>query len=599
MARLTIESQAAPAVGGPTETSIQEAATVLAIGLIVAAVANPGVLLGAALQASWRWLERPPDWLRIGAALAVAAFLLVLSPFIVPAWPWRPWLGTELHALRPVSFFAAERSLWTEALAGPLWFELSVVCVTVWRRRVHSQVVRDHRLDQQRWRALTGRRQALPILPLATAMSEPYPHDTSTSDPLAHPAERIRIGEDAETNRPVDLELPAEIASHIFIPGASGSGKTTTLTRLMTGAVANWYGVAIVDLKGGGLGQVAEKIARSYGLPFHLVDPEAPQSLGYNPCSGDAASVANKLLGAFTYSPQAEIYKNIAMEAIPVVVRGLQAAKLPVTLEALYDAFGPRGMAELSHQLPDDGREETEKLRRRLLDLSGGENGDRVGRGGYAGLRYRLGALLEGRFGDLFRAEKMLDWDKAFAEPSVTYIALSTLASSEDVELMGRVVAQDLKQAAQRRIRAVARGEDVVPVLVIFDEFAALNEAEQLVDLLLQAREARLPTVISTQYLPESVPLKKSCLSAGLLVVHRVEAEDAEAIAAQFGTRRATDVTQQVDYSSGYSEKGSIRRVEKYNVHPNELRSFRVGQVAMKSVPRDRYTIVRVYREPD
>lgn len=192
-----------------------------------------------------------------------------------------------------------------------------------------------------------------------------------------------------------------------------------------------------------------------------------------------------------------------------------------------------------------------------------------------------------------------LDWDKAFAEPSVTYIALSTLATSEDVELLGRVITQDLKQVAGSRIRAVARGEEIVPVLVIFDEFAALREAEQLVDLLLQARQAVLPTVISTQYLPESVPLRKSCLSAGLLLVHRVEAEDAELIAAQFGTRPTSEVTQQVDYTTGYSERGSIRRVDVFNVHPNELRNFRVGQVAMRSVPRQRYTIVRIYREPD
>jgi hypothetical protein len=80
-----------------------------------------------------------------------------------------------------------------------------------------------------------------------------------------------------------------------------------------------------------------------------------------------------------------------------------------------------------------------------------------------------------------------------------------------------------------------------------------------------------------------------------VLIVHRVEAEDAEAIAAQFGTRRATDVTHQIDYATGFSEKGSIRRVDRYHVHPNEFRSFTVGQAAVKSVPKQRYTIVRVY----
>ena len=417
----------------------------------------------------------------------------------------------------------------------------------------------------------------------------PDPHTPPLGRTHEHPAGAIRLGVDGETNRSLDLQLPGDLAAHVFLPGASGSGKTTTVTRLADGALANGYGVVIVDAKAGGLGGAARDLADRYGVPFHLVDPDDPDSLGYNPCSGDAASAANKLVGAFTYGPAAEIYKNIAMEAVPVVVRGLQAAGEPVTIQALYDAFGTRGLAKIAQKLPAD-----HPARGRLLDLDV-RGSDRTGASGRAGMQYRLGALLEGKFGDLFRADQVLDWDRALVEPSVTYIALSALASSEDVELMGRVVAQDLKQVCARRLRRIADGDELVPILAVFDEFAALDEAEQLADLLLQARQALMPTVISTQFLPETTSLRKACLGAGLLVVHRVEAEDAEAIAAQFGTRRATDVTHQIDYASGYSEKGSIRRVDKYNVNPNEFRSFTVGQAAVKSVPQQRYTIVKVY----
>jgi len=95
--------------------------------------------------------------------------------------------------------------------------------------------------------------------------------------------------------------------------------------------IANRFAVVIVDCKGGGLGELARELARRHGVPFNLVDPDAPNSLGYNPCYGDAAAIANKLIGAFTYAPAAEIYKNIAMEAIPVIVRALTAAGEPVS----------------------------------------------------------------------------------------------------------------------------------------------------------------------------------------------------------------------------------------------------------------------------
>lgn len=582
MARVTIETQAAPAAQGPLENRLQETVGITMALCAIAAVTNPGILAGAAAVLAWWWLERPRWWVRLICALVLLAPLLALHSLVIFGWPLRDLLATGFPAkVTPVDGPLALRSFYTEALAAPLWFEVMLLAITLSRRRVDAQVRHDHRLDKRRWRAISGRRQPM----------VPDPPTRQTDARPGHPVGQIRLGIDAETTGPLDLDLPEDLATHVFLPGASGTGKTTTVARLADGALANGYGVVIVDCKGGGLGGMARRLAERHGVPFYLVDPDDPASLGYNPCSGDAASVANKLVGAFTYGPNAEIFKNIAMEAVPVVVRGLQAATEPVTLDSLYAAFSTRGMERIAHKIPEDN-----PLRERLLEL-GDRNGDRVGSGGHTGLQRRLGALLEGKFGDLFRMDEMLDWERALAEPSVTYIALSTLASSEDVELMGRVIAQDLKQVCARRIRAVGDGATLVPILANFDEFAALQEAEQIVDLLLQARQALMPVVVSTQYLPESVPLRRACLGAGLLIAHRVEAEDAEAIAAQFGTRRATELTNQVDYQTGFAEKGSIRRVEKFNVHPNELRTFQTGQVAYKSVPKQRYTICRVYPE--
>jgi Type IV secretion-system coupling protein DNA-binding domain len=583
MARVAIESQAAPAAQGPIENQVQDLVAMLAVALGLVALLDPGVLLGAAMAGGWLWLYRPSTSRRLACALLLFVPLVALHSFLISGWLWRDWLPHLLPQLQaaPVDGTLALRSLYTEALAGPLWFEGALLAARLRSRRVHAQMRRDHGLDRRRWRAISGRPQ--PIL------SNP-PRSRSDFRPN-HPPGRIRLGVDAETNAPLDLELPADLAAHVFVPGASGSGKTTTVVRLADGALANRYGVVIVDAKASGLGGAARELAARYGLPFNLVDPDDPTSLGYNPCSGDAASVANKLVGAFSYGADAEIYKNIAMEAVPVVVRGLQAANEPVTLETLFAAFGTRGMANLAHKLPTE-----ERVRERLLEL---DSGDRVGNNGRAGFQHRLGALLEGKFGDLFRTQPTLDWNRALAEPSVTYVALSTLASPEDVELMGRVIAQDLKQVAALRLRQLRNGDALAPILAIFDEFAALKEAEQLSDLLLQAREALIPTVISTQFLPETMSLRKACLGAGLLIVHRVEAEDSEPIAAEFGTRRASEITNVIDYKTGFSEKGSHRRVQQFNVHPNELRNFRTGQAAFKSVPKQRYTIVHIYAESD
>jgi Type IV secretion-system coupling protein DNA-binding domain len=583
MARLVIESQAAPAAQGPIETQLEQGAALLATACAIVALINPGVLAGAAAAWYWRWRARPATLMRVTCAAAFLVPFYVLMPFVLWAWPWRGPLATGLHLhVAAVTTPLAMRSFLTESLGGPAWFEAALLVAAVFRRRIDAQIRRDHRLDRRRYKALSGQRQGW--LPERIARRGP------TSPP--HPPGRIRLCVDEETNKPFDLALPADLATHVFLAGATGTGKTTTLARLSDGALANGYGVVIIDCKGGGLGGVAQRLAHRYSLPFYRVDPDSADTLGYDPCRGDAASVANKLIGAFQYGPTAEIYKNIAMEMLPATVRGLQAAGCPVTLDTLYRALTPGGLKELASSIGDHA------LRARIASLAD-HSGDRVGASGQSGLRHRFGALLEGRFGPLFRMQHALDLDAVLASPCVVYIALSTLASSEDVELMGRVFAQDIKQLCFRRIREIDAGRQVTPVLAVWDEFAALREAEQLVDLLLQARQALMPTVVSTQYLPESVPLRKAVLGAGLLIAHRVEGEDAEAIGNQFGTRRAGELTEQVDFETGVSNMGSRRRVEKFTVNPNELRTFRIGQAALKSIAQRRYSIVRMYETRD
>ncbi|HVA74208.1 MAG TPA: hypothetical protein VNF71_06550, partial [Acidimicrobiales bacterium] len=56
--------------------------------------------------------------------------------------------------------------------------------------------------------------------------------------------------------------------------------------------------------------------------------------------AGDAAAVANKIVGAFTFSGEAEIYKQVAMEVIPVICKAMLAAGTHVTLEGIYEALG-------------------------------------------------------------------------------------------------------------------------------------------------------------------------------------------------------------------------------------------------------------------
>jgi len=387
--------------------------------------------------------------------------------------------------------------------------------------------------------------------------------------------------------RPFRLEL-RELSQHVFIPGASGSGKTTTVACIVDGHLSHGCGTVIVDCKGTGLDEAARVLSIRHDVPLHVVDPRDPATLGYDPCQGDAAAIANKLIGAFTFSAEAEIYKQIAMEVVPVICRALQAAGMRVTLAEIQRSLGKSALSRLGRMKGIDP-----EMQARLEELN---DAGRVSLSGYQGLQHRLGALLEGAFGPIFSLEPALNWREVTVGPQITYLSLSATAAGEDVELFARVIAQDLKQLCDERMRAISRGEAVSQLLIVFDEFAALREAPQVVDLLLQARQARVCVLIATQYLPDAPAIRKPALSSGVVITHRLDADDAEVLAAQFGTRSVPSVTTQVDYETGESKAGSLRMVEEFNVHPNVIKALPVGRAAVLSRVSNRRGVVDVRR---
>ena len=456
---------------------------IIGIVVFVMPVSVLGVLLAWML-----WRLTRPLWLMIAVlSVGFALGVVILNREVAWCWPFGLLIPNRLYDLLPPSSalpvgHAVWRSAVVEMQAGPLLL-LAVEAFGAIRERTLTSGIflqAQDRLagERQSTKSLLGGRlhqYASVVSPARTLLL----HDTD------HPSGGIRLGALRDNRRkPFDLAL-SEMRLHTFLPGATGSGKTTTLERLADGALGCGAGLVVIDCKGGGLGASARKLAARHGLPFVVVDPDDPATIGYNPCSGSGADVANKLIGSFTFGEAGEIYKQVGMHVVPIIVRGIVSAGLPMTLRQLAESCAPNGLRLLAHKVKD------EQLQDELTNLL--DDTDTAGKSGVISLQHRFGALLQGSFGPLFTAKKVLDWEDTFARPSVVYICLSATAASEDVDLMGRVLIQDLKQACARRLRAVSNGETRAPVLCAIDEFAALKEARQIIDLLLQARQAAMP----------------------------------------------------------------------------------------------------------
>jgi hypothetical protein len=568
--------------------------TSLAVVLAASFLAMPFAVFG--MLCSWCiWKLTRPTWITafIMSATGVLCVLL-LSREVAWFWPWGLLIPGRFYDLLPVTSTlslsnALLRSSAIELCAGP-------VLLLGWESMLGF---REQTLLAGIFHQAKERREES-----AQAQSGKHMYAHAMNDATvdaAHPTGSIRLGV-FKTNRKRMFDLTvAELGLHTFLPGATGSGKTTTLERLADGAMASGSGLVIIDCKGGSLGTTAKKLAARHGLPFIVVDPDDPATVGYNPCTGSPSDVANKLIGSFAFGEAGEIYKQVGMNVIPLVVKGLIATGVPVTLVTIAEALDANGLRLLAKKVDDvapdtDSSNEDQKtvtvraLADQLRDFVG--DGDVAGKNGVSGLKFRLGALIQGSFGPLFSVAKELDWDAVFATPTVVYVSLPVTAASEDVELLGRVIIQDLKQACGRRLRQAP--DSMAPTLIAIDEFAALKDAKQIIDLLLQARQAKLPLVLSTQLLPQDPDLRSAVLQCGLIIAHRLQAADAEEIAAQFGTRTAWKVTHQIDWETAETAKGTIRDVDEYVVHPNTLRQLPQGTAAVRAVQTARWGIVEV-----
>ena len=388
------------------------------------------------------------------------------------------------------------------------------------------------------------------------------------------------------------MPLPDGIAQHVTLVGVTGSGKTTTAEQLAQAALGRGLAMVIIDAKGGGLRPAALAMAERRGAPYTELVPGSPDSLGYNPCSvGSRSQVADKLVSAFAYGPNAEIYRVIAQEAIAVLVGTLHALGEPVTVRRLRQELDRARMTGLAHR----ARTAAPQLAADLAEL-----GKRGGLSAEAldGMRARLGALLHGEYGELFERDgPQLDLHDALSRAGVTYISLPALAVTKDTALMARVLIQDLKQAAHQRLQE----RTAPPAVLLLDEFAALDDPEQIGDLLRQAREARVATLVSTQHLPDratAYALRAALLGAGLIIAHRCGAEDAEAIAGVIGTEKGVEVTRQVDSGSN-TGVGSVRRVDRYIINPNAIKQLLTGEaVVLATVGERRAATVYVASRP-
>ncbi|HEX6490483.1 MAG TPA: helicase HerA-like domain-containing protein [Gaiellaceae bacterium] len=377
-----------------------------------------------------------------------------------------------------------------------------------------------------------------------------------------------------------------ELAQHALIVGATGSGKTTSLLQMIRALVARGAGTVVADLKADP--ELAESLAGAAaqdGRPFEHWTLDGPSS--WNPLShGSATELTDKLVALEEWTEPH--YKRAAQRYLHTVLSVLIAAGETVALPRVVGLLDPEALAAYALSARA-GLAEPERLRIERFC----EGLDRSSASAVQGLANRLALLAETNAGSFLSGEG-IDLARTLAEGRVTLFSLDAQTYGETAAQVAALVVLDLKTLISGRL--AAHGGEPRLAFAALDEFSAIR-SDHLVHLFARGRSAGLGVVLATQELADLSRVDRGfadqvLANTNVKLIHRQDVpESAERLAALAGTRTVYEEALQTERApfvelgaslrpgGGYGRdtgRGTIRPVEEYLVHPNEL--MRLGQ---------------------
>jgi conjugal transfer pilus assembly protein TraD len=388
-----------------------------------------------------------------------------------------------------------------------------------------------------------------------------------------------------------------QLAAHALIVGASGAGKSTTMLSILGAQIRRGRPVIAIDMKGSpGFAAELQRAAAASGRAVRIFTPDGPGH--WNPLAyGNATALKDKLIATERFSEPH--YQRAAERYVQTVLTVLHARDpgAPAGLDQVVALMEPRRLAVSLRGVP-------EPLAERVLDYLDGLTGDQVSAA--RGLGTRLALLSESCAGPYLAPggpeRQTIDLRAGLEGGDVILFSLNASVYGKLAAQLGALAIQDLVSASGYRL-SEAPGP---PATIAIDEFSALG-SDQVLALLARARESGISVLTATQ---EMADLQRAAPGfrdqvlgiVGVKIAHRQDVpESAEMIAKMAGTHWVWEETRHVRglLQPGNGPRASRREVERFLVHPNEIKTLPVGHaVALTKLPTSQVRRVRVTRAP-
>ena len=374
-------------------------------------------------------------------------------------------------------------------------------------------------------------------------------------------------------------------------PGATGSGKSVTMTLIATAAILKGLAVVLIDPKGDDfMLDELRSAARRAHRRLNLWTPGG--GAVYNPYEhGSDTEVADKLLAGETFTEPH--YQRLAQRYLGHVVRALRSAGVPTSLASIVEHMEPARLASLARELPPESAGPLVDYLETLTPQQERE---------LAGTRDRLATVSESdmaRWLDPGTPGESVDLRESLKRGDVVIFRLETDRRPLAAPMVGAAVVQDLVAISAERQHGDHR-----PALVVMDEFSGFA-AKQVVRLFSRSRGAGFSQLLGTQELSDLAAVLTDSGSPGgirdqvlgnldVIIAHRQAVpESAEMVAAIAGTRGAWITTQQTGAGLN-TGLGSRTRGREYKIHPDDIKSLGIGMAAVIVSRVGRATIARI-----
>lgn len=387
------------------------------------------------------------------------------------------------------------------------------------------------------------------------------------------------------TGKSFDLKL-SDFAENFFLFGATGSGKTVTLFNLINFLIKEHMPLIFVYGKGddnnfkdeqGNIVHGAnkkykklEKIAKKIGKNLYTWNCGNFDKWDFL-AVGSPSELKDKIigLGLSADSSSTEYYSD-NKDVLLVILYALKEIGGKVTISNIIELCDLENLKELTRC------EDVTKIVKQKIKLIKHMKEKDIN-----GLKNKLLKIFMSDFYQYL--DGGFNLREVIKNDDIAYISLSNITSKKSAEMLGQMAINDYKTCLQYN-------HSQKPIAFVLDEFTVFC-GKQSIELATQTRSMGNHTILAMQDVSGLVNkvgehyVNQMINNSNFIMVQKLnEASERKFLSKRFGTAKTYKVTTQIDTGSSNNSigMGSVREVDEFRVHPNDIDKLQKGQAYIR-----------------